>query len=117
MSQADLDINRAVRTVLVKHWIDLGRISVRSSDGKLWVRGSLSRIAGVNEELTPQIVEAMSDEMRRIRNIKQIYFSLENWNNDSGAWHEVGKKRQQQQQQITPPVKTVYDIESEQGDN
>jgi|GEM_PF-2678117 len=114
MSQADLDINRSVRSIFVKHWIDLGRLSVRSSDGKLWVRGELTRIAGVNEELTPQVVDTMFEEIKRNRNVKQAFFVLENWNNDSGAWHEVGKKKTEQQ--FTPPASTVYEIGSQSGD-
>jgi hypothetical protein len=35
MEMIDLDINRGVRRVLVKHWIDLGRISVRTTRGRV----------------------------------------------------------------------------------
>lgn len=111
MSQIDLDINRAVRTVLVKHWIDLGRLSVRSTDGKLYIRGALSRIAGINEELTSAIVDAMFSEIKRIRNLRQVYPLLENWTNDSGSWCQVGGKVQQQgEQQQAPRSPGVFEI-------
>ena len=112
MSQADLDVNRSVRTILVKHWIDLGRLSVRSSDGKLWIRGSLARIAGTSDELTPAIVDAMFEDIKRIRSIKQFYFMLENWTNDMGAWHEIGKARSTEQQSISRPA-GAFEIKSE----
>jgi len=111
MSQADLDINRAVRSVLVKHWIDLGRLSVRSTDGKLYIRGALSRIAGVNEELTSSIVDAMFTEIKRIRNLRQVYPLLENWTNDSGSWSQVGGKAQQQSDRPTDTRATgIFEI-------
>ncbi len=116
MSQIDLDINRAVRSVLVKHWIDLGRLSVRSTDGKLYVRGALSRIAGVNEELTSAIVDAMFSEIKRIRNLRQVYPMLENWTNDSGSWNQVGGKVNQQGEQQTAPRATgIFDIKNKEN--
>ncbi|MDD4869079.1 MAG: hypothetical protein PHR77_00865 [Kiritimatiellae bacterium] len=114
MSHADLDINRGIRTVLVKHWIDLGRLSVRSSDGKVWIRGALLRIAGVNEELSAPIVDAMFAEIKRIKNVRQVYPALENWNNDSGSWVPAGDKKSEQQ--TVQRATTVYDITKGSGD-
>jgi hypothetical protein len=117
MSQIDLDINRGVRTILVKHWIDLGRLSVRSSDGKVWIRGALLRIAGVNEELSAPIVEAMFAEIKRIKNVRQIYTALENWNNDSGSWVPTGTAQSKTMEQQTPQrTTTVYDVTKGSGD-
>jgi hypothetical protein len=116
MSQADLDINRCVRTVLVKHWIDLGRLSVRSNDGKLYIRGSLQRIAGVNEELTSPIVDAMFADIKRIKNVRQVYPALENWSNDTGSWSPIGgaKSPQGGQQQAQKPAE-VFEIKNKEG--
>ncbi len=61
MSQADLEINRDIRKVMVRHWIDLGKISFRSSNGRIWVRGSLQRIAGVREELHQRATMVLAD--------------------------------------------------------
>ena len=119
MSQTDLDINRAVRTVLVKHWIDLGRLSVRSSDGKLYIRGSLNRIAGINEELTSSIVDAMFAEIKRIKTIRQVYPALENWSNDTGSWSKPGGGKGQQQkgdQQLIQKTTEVYELKQKQED-
>lgn len=112
MSQDDLDINRAIRSILVKHWIDLGRLSVRSTDGKVWVRGELHRISGVAETLTSAIVSALFEDIRRIRNIRQVYTALENWSTDSGSWQQVGKPEKKMEQQTSTATKTVYDVEN-----
>lgn len=117
MSQVDLDINRFVRSILVKHWIDLGRLSVRSTDGKLYIRGALRRISGVNEELTSPIVDAMFAEIKRIKNVRQIYPALENWTNDSGSWTELGGNIQHTgDQQTAQKAAAVYEIKQKHGE-
>ena len=85
-SQSDLDINRAVRRVMVKHWIDLGRISIRSSHGRLQIRGRLQRIAGREDPLTTPLVEAMFTEIGRIRGVGTVQSHIENWVKDGGRW-------------------------------
>lgn len=119
MSQEDLDINRSVRSILVKHWIDLGQLSVRSNDGKLYIRGALTKISGVNEELTTPIVEAMFDEISKIRNIRQVYPALDNWNNDAGRWAPVGASKAQQGggQVFGGKAPVAYDIKDKEGDS
>ena len=84
----DLDINRGVRRILVKHWIDLGRISVRSQQGRVLLRGRLLRITGTKGALTTPIVEAMFADMKRIRGAKQVTAHFENWVKEGGRWRE-----------------------------
>ena len=117
MSQSDLDINRFVRSILVRHWIDLGRLSVRSSDGKLYIRGSLQRIAGIGEKLTSPIVDEMFAEMKRIRDVRQVYATLENWSNDTGSWAPLGAQTTQKgDQQATPQSAGVFEIKQKAGE-
>ena len=84
--QSDLDINRAVRRVMVKHWVDLGRISIRSSQGRVLIRGRLLRIPGRDDPLTTPIVEAMFTDVARLRGVSAVQVHLENWIKDSGRW-------------------------------
>lgn len=88
---ADLLINRAVRSVLVRHWIDLGRLSVRTTSGKVYIHGALMRLPGVADELTSTIVHAMFDEVDRIRGVRRTMITLDNWHRDgTDAWRRVG---------------------------
>ena len=95
MSQADLDINRDVRKVMVRHWIDLGKLSCRSTSGRLSVRGSLQRIAGVREELTAAIVEIIFSDLKKIRGVVHITPELENWSITMGKWRPLDKVKTQ----------------------
>jgi hypothetical protein len=119
MSQADLDINRGVRSILVKHWIDLGRLSVRNNDGKLYIRGALVRISGAGEDLTTPIVSAIFEEIGRIRDVRQVYPALENWSNDSGGWTPIGGAKTQQKTGQQTDIRGgagVFDIAGKTGD-
>lgn len=89
--QSDLDINRNVRKLLVRHWIDLGRLSIRCFDGILSIHGTLQRIPGMHEELTSPIVEAMFAQIKRTPNVRRIAVNIENWTNDSGKWQPISK--------------------------
>ena len=49
ITQTDLEINRAVRRIMVKHWIDLGCISVRTAKrdwaySRAWLFNEVNRL-------------------------------------------------------------------------
>ena len=92
MSDRSLDLKamRQVRGILVKHWIDLGRVSLRCTAGALHIRGILLRLGGVQDPLSPPIVQSMFDEIKRIRDIKRIQADLDNWDNFTGSWRPKG---------------------------
>lgn len=85
-TQSDLDINRAVRRLMVKHWVDMGRISVRTTRGNISLFGMLQRIEGRMEPLNPAIVDALIYEMRRLPGVHQLRAHFDNWTNDGGRW-------------------------------
>ena len=91
MSQADLEINRDARKVLVRHWIDLGKLSCRSVSGRLSIRGSLQRISGVPVELTSALVETIFNDLRKIRGVVNITSELDNWSFALGKWNALDK--------------------------
>jgi hypothetical protein len=90
----DLEINRSIRRVLVRHWIDLGRLSVRTFNARVNIRGALHRITGVEDELSPAVVDALFGEIERMKAIAQLRVDLENWTNDRGMWQprKAGRK-------------------------
>ena len=96
MSQIDLEINREIRKVLVRHWIDLGQLSIRSTSGKASIRGEIHRIEGFNEELTSTIVDRMFAEIRRIPAISRINIDIQNWNNKGGMWRPIHDEKTRQ---------------------
>lgn len=110
MSQADLETNRCVRRVLVKHWIDLGRLSIRSAASRVYIRGYLDRIYGNNEEITPTLVDTIFTEIKRVKGVKNVNPELENWSNQTGGWKPVGTPGSRTQEQSSSTGGT-YNIE------
>jgi hypothetical protein len=83
---SDLDINCRVRRVLVRHWIDLGQISVRTTCGVVWLAGSLERLPHSGAELDAPDVQGVLMEIKRTSDVRRIQVSFENWAEQSGAW-------------------------------
>ena len=92
MGVADLEFNRKTRSVFVRHWIDLGHISIRSVNGRITVRGNLQRVFGHREALTPTVVSNIFSEIKRATKSKFVTPALENWTFASGTWQQVGGK-------------------------
>ena len=89
---SDLDINCRVRRALVRHWIDLGRLSVRTTRGAVHLSGSLLRLPNGGPALDSMTVAAIVTEIRQIPDVRRVRTSFENWVEDSGAWVTAGRK-------------------------
>jgi hypothetical protein len=90
---ADIEVNRRIRRVFIKHWIDLGRLSIRSMSGRVVVYGTLRRITGFKEDLTPPIVESIFYEAKKTPGVTRLDAHLENWTADGGLWKKVEADR------------------------
>ena len=89
MAQQDLKTNRSIRQVLVRHWIDLGRVAIHSANGRVTIRGSVQLLRGVKHELDSQSMENIFREIKRINEIKQLTFTLDNWLFVNGVWQKL----------------------------
>lgn len=83
---SDIEINCAVRRVLVRHWIDLGKISLRTTQGVVWLSGALAKLPKVSSEITPATLLEMITEIRRIASVRRVQTNFSNWVEQGGAW-------------------------------
>ncbi len=91
MSQLnDLNCNCAARRVLVRHWINLGKASLRTTNGVLSVHGTLEKLPG-GGELTPSGVCELAAELRRIGSVRRVCMSFTNWIETEGTWRLADK--------------------------
>ena len=75
MSVSDVnrfEINRKIRAVFVRHRIDLGVLSIQKTGTSVRIRGTLKRLPGVVEDLTPAIVDGIFIEIERIPNVGRV---------------------------------------------
>ncbi len=88
MPQQDLKNNQDIRKVLVRHWIDLGRVGIYSRSGNVTIRGNMQLLRGVKHDLDSQLMENIFREINRIKEIKRVHVELDNWTFLEGAWHK-----------------------------
>ena len=88
----DLEINCAVRKVLVRHWIDLGRISIRTSAGVTTLSGALDKLPKVDAPLTSSSVGEIIAEIKRASSVKRVQAVLSNWTEMDGMWRPAASK-------------------------
>jgi hypothetical protein len=87
---SDLDINRHIRQVLVRFWIDLGRLSIRTTGGVVMIRGLLAKVPGSGSDLNSSTVSTLFTDIRRINGVKRIQTDLTNWINTGDGWQPGG---------------------------
>ena len=118
MRQDDLEINRSIRSIFVRHWIDLGRVSIHTTNGNSFIHGSLSRIEGFKDELTSAIVNAIFTDAKRIRNIRHVRVELDNWTDVAGGWTHIEEavKELHKGKEFAPAQSEVYVIHKKSED-
>lgn len=96
MRVSNLETNCRVRSVLVRHRIDLRKIDFGSFRGIIRIRGILYRLCcGSHIDFTPYQIEKLESELVRIRGVTKVYFDLTNWKKDSTEqWQAVEQRSQ-----------------------
>jgi hypothetical protein len=74
-----MEIYRQVRVVLVRHLIDIGRLSIQISMRNIHLHGSLCRLPGVRHPLTADMVGAIFSELGKIPGIRRVHGDFDNW--------------------------------------
>jgi hypothetical protein len=91
-----IEIYRQIRIVLVRHLVDIGRLSIQISASHLHLHGSLCRLPGVTAALTPDVVQSILSELGRIKGIRRVDGEFDNWRlgDKAGAsWVPVAAKK------------------------
>lgn len=91
-----MEIFRQIRVVLVRHMIDIGRLSIRISMSRVSLHGSLCRLPGVATELTPAIIRSIFSELGMIRGIRRVDGDFDNWKQMDQlgiAWSPIQPKK------------------------
>jgi hypothetical protein len=91
-----IEIYRQIRVVLVRHLVDIGRLSIQISTSHLHLHGSLCRLPGVTAALTPEIVQSIFSELGRIQGIRRVDADFDNWRQSDkagGSWMPVAIKK------------------------
>lgn len=92
MAQSRYQINAQVRRVFARHWIDLDRVHYGVHRGSVRVSGELHDMRETAADHGLSLVEALQQELLRIKDVQRVYFDLKNWQRDAqGHWKRAQK--------------------------
>lgn len=112
----DLEINCGVRKVLVRHWTDLGKISVRTTSGVTALSGELMKLPNVDPPFTSSSVTGMINEIKRMSAVRRVQPNLKNWVECDGVWKQTSSKPIDLQTQLQKrKASGVYDLTEFEG--
>ncbi len=77
--------------VLVRHFVDIGRLSIQVSAHQIRLVGSLDRLPGVENEMTADTITTIFSELRRLPGVTRVQAEFDNWTEAGGlgAWQPV----------------------------
>jgi len=107
----DIDINCAARRILVRRWIDLGKTSLRTTNGVLTIYGTLEKLLHAASPLTPSIVNEMAAELRRISGVRRLSLNFTNWAECDGKWNFIAEKKEPPIMRKELPTPGVLEID------
>jgi hypothetical protein len=84
----DLNCNCKARQVLVRHWINLGKASLRTTNGVLSIHGTLEKLPH-GGALTASSVAELATELRRVVPARRVSLNFTNWIERDGAWRST----------------------------
>jgi hypothetical protein len=87
------DINRQVRMVLSRHYIDLTRIDYSCIGHTVYLSGELHKIS--ESDLVPSVIEDLLKEIARLSNVYSVQCDFKNWNisHEENAWQITKSKK------------------------
>lgn len=77
----NLNQSRAVRRILVKHNIDLGRLRMRCDNGKVKLSGALTCLYQSSKTVTQQTATEIITEIKKLPETTAVYTA------DLSGWH------------------------------
>ncbi len=83
------DLTSAVRRVLVKNWLDMGKIRIQVAGSTVIIRGRIVK-SRADEPVSGMVIEDLDTQVRATKGVKNLRWALEDWAHDRGKW----KRRQ-----------------------
>ena len=109
------EIYRQVRTVLVRHLIDVGRLTIQISMNHLHLVGSLCRITGATTPLSSATIQSIFSELRMIRGVRRVNGTFMNWRqlDEVGAsWAPIVIKKDGEEPPVNAPASAIIDVDN-----
>ncbi len=93
----DWQINNAVKTELVKRWVDTSKVRISTTKGNVELKGSLEFTGqGTSIYDSPSTVMNMLKNLelaiKSLSNVRSVKFELDSWKKTGGRWEYTSPK-------------------------
>ncbi len=83
---ADVDLHAAVRRVLVKNWLDMGKVKIQIAGGTIILRGTVTKGREGDTPVDGLFIEELETQIRGVKGVKFVRWMIEGWKYDRGKW-------------------------------
>jgi hypothetical protein len=73
------ELYRGIRSILARHYIDLGRLRITVSHACVRLHGEMFRLPGLSVALGGEMVQAIFREIERLPHMRRLEVDLDNW--------------------------------------
>jgi len=84
---SSVDLTKAVRTVLIKNWLDVSKIRLQIAGGNVIIRGRLVRSRD-DEPVNGLFIEQLEQAIRATKGVKNLRWIVEGWAHERGKWQK-----------------------------
>ena len=110
MSAHDYKVNAEVRRFLVSRWVDVSRLQIGTTNGIVYLIGYLDTMADDPTRRTDEVRETsvesralrtaqmLDKQLRRLPEVRDVIFKLENVHRKGRVWHAVRTAESQREQ-------------------
>ena len=89
----DIELSRAIKRLMVRHWIDTTDLSIRTTRGRVLITGSLRKLSEGPGELSSAVIAQLFLEIRHLRGVTNVRARFTNWVEEAGSWREISERR------------------------
>lgn len=106
-----MGIIRSVRALLVRNYIDLGRLVIQISPGTVHLRGNFQRLLGASP-LSPEFLQSLIQDIRRIPGVRRVITDFDNWTlgADARTWTHTPTATPAPPANAPPSEPSVHDL-------
>jgi len=99
MTVEDLAVNRQVRTVFARNWVNLQRLDYSSVHGTVYVRGRMAVLHPLPPDPTderdrtgigPKFMLLLDKEIKKIPGVRGVNWQVDGWQRIGASWVQHG---------------------------
>jgi hypothetical protein len=84
----EVDLTATVRRILIKNWIDMGRIRLQVAGKTVILRGEVRKSGEGHEPVNGLFIEELERQIQAAKGVRFVRWIIEGWKQEKGKWVE-----------------------------